>query len=117
MFSLAISSMRSRWRVSSRPMIAATAGSASSRLSCQKRCSGLDAAAWGEAELIVSGVLRDRGKLGDAARMAVPGEIGGEEGFEAGLGHLDPDQPGAERDGVGIVMRAREPGRKRLRHQ
>src|SRR6187549_2735098 len=115
MFSLAISSIRSRWRPSSRPMIAATSGSASSRLSCQKRCSG-SVSAWNEAELIGSGVLRKLRQLGNAPDMPVAAERGGEERLDATLGQLDAHDPGAEGDHVGVVMLAREAGRHRLAH-
>lgn len=49
--------------------------------------------------------------------MAAALEVGREEGGEAGLGHLRPDQPRAHRDGVGIVVSARQRGGERLADQ
>src|SRR5690606_19674412 len=117
MFSLAISSIRSRWRPSSRPMIAATSGSASSRLSCQKRRSGSASRAGLVSEVMESGILRDFRQLLDAAGMPIAGEGGGKEGFDTGLGHVDTDKSGPHRDHVGIVVLTREAGGNWLRHQ
>src|SRR5690606_30544025 len=103
-FSLAISSIRSRWRPSSRPMIAATSGSASCRLSCQKRRAGSASRAGRVSELMVSGVLRDFRQFLAAAGMPIAGEGGGKESFDTGLGHIYADQPGAHRDHVGVIM-------------
>ena len=50
----------------------------------------------------------------DAALVAAAGEIGAEEGGDAGLGHVAADQPRAQRKHVGVVMLAGERGRQRL---
>ena len=50
----------------------------------------------------------------DAVLVAPAFEVGGEEGGDAGLGHVDPDQPRAERDGIGVIVAARKLGRERL---
>ena len=54
------------------------------------------------------------GELLDPARVAVAAEGGGEEGLDAGLGHLDADQARAQGDDVGVIMLAGEPRRQRL---
>ena len=54
------------------------------------------------------------GELVDAALVAAAGERGGEEGVDAGLGHLDADQPRAQREDIGVIMLAGEPRRQRL---
>eukprot|EP01097_Dermamoeba_algensis_P009467 TRINITY_DN6652_c0_g1_i1.p1 TRINITY_DN6652_c0_g1~~TRINITY_DN6652_c0_g1_i1.p1 ORF type:complete len:306 (-),score=-61.85 TRINITY_DN6652_c0_g1_i1:698-1615(-) len=53
----------------------------------------------------------------DAPLMASAEEIGGQERLDAGAGHVRSDQARAHRDNVRVVMLARQPGRKRLRHQ
>ena len=57
------------------------------------------------------------GELFDPAAMASTGERGGEKRFDAGLGHLDPDQPRAQRDDVGVVVLAGEAGGQWLGNQ
>src|SRR3954471_22082171 len=56
-------------------------------------------------------------QLLNPALMASAAEGRGEEGLDTGLGHLDPDQPRAHRDDVGIVMLAGEAGGERLGDQ
>ena len=50
----------------------------------------------------------------DAALVAPAGEVGVEEGGDAGLGHVAADQPRAEREHVGVIVLAGQLGRKRL---
>ncbi len=57
------------------------------------------------------------GKLVDAPAVAAAEEGCGEERLDARFGHFDADQPAAERDHIGVIMLARQPGRERLRHQ
>ena len=63
-----------------------------------------------------SGVFLFRwvGELVDASLVAAAEEVAGEESGDAGLGHLDPDQPGAECNGIGIIVLAGEGGGERL---
>ena len=42
--------------------------------------------------------------------MAPAGEIGAEEGVDAGLGHVLADQARAEREDIGVIMLAGERG-------
>jgi hypothetical protein len=49
--------------------------------------------------------------------MAATGKIGGQESGDAGLGHILPGQPRAERHDIGIVMLARKRCRERLGNQ
>lgn len=53
-------------------------------------------------------------ELLDPALVAIAEELGCEEGGDAGLGHLDADETGAERDDVRVVVLARKAGRERL---
>ena len=46
--------------------------------------------------------------------MTAAFELGGKERGHAGARHLGPDQAGAQRDRVGVVMAAAQPGRERL---
>src|SRR5690348_2885203 len=50
----------------------------------------------------------------DAALVAVAEELGFEESGDARPRHLDADQPGAERDDIGVVVLPRETRRERL---
>src|SRR5690606_27907458 len=112
MFSLAISSIRSRWRPSSRPMMAATSGSAASRLSFQK---------WSrnsaELVLMISRILRSVGQLVDAALVAPAGKIRGEKGFNTGSGHVWPYKASAHGNGIGVIMLAAQACRYGFGHQ
>ena len=55
-----------------------------------------------------SAFLQEVGELVDAALVAAAGEVGVEEGGDAGLGHVAADQPRAEREHVGVIMLAGE---------
>src|SRR4051812_35798257 len=66
------------------------------------RCSCLLLGEMGMAQLI------------DPALVPAAAEGGGEKGLDAGLGHLDPDEPRADGDDVGVVMLAGETRRERL---
>ena len=64
--------------------------------------------------MAISRFLQEVGELVDAALVAPAGEVGVEEGRDAGLGHVDADQARAEGDDVGVIMLARQPRRERL---
>ena len=53
-------------------------------------------------------------ELVDAALVAAAGEIGAEEGGDAGAGHVSADQAGAKSERVGVIMLAGEPRRERV---
>ena len=69
-----------------------------------------------EVGVAAHAVLLDRrvGQFFDAAGVAAAGEIGGEEGVDAGLGHVAAGQPRAHRDDIGVVVLAGERGGKRI---
>ena len=60
--------------------------------------------------------MRGVGELIDAGLVASAEEVAREECGDAGLGHFEADQPGAERNGVGVVVLAGERGGDRLSH-
>ena len=60
---------------------------------------------------------RRMGEFFNPPAMAATRERGGQKRVDAGLGHLDPDQPRAQRDDVGVVVLAGEGGGERLGHQ
>src|SRR5215217_8325661 len=59
-------------------------------------------------------LFRRVGKLIDAPLVAAAEEVVGEEGGDASLGHLQPDQPRSKRDGVAIVVLAGKRSRERF---
>jgi hypothetical protein len=46
--------------------------------------------------------------------MAPAGEFGAEESGDAGTRHVAADQPGAQREDIGVIMLARQPRRQRI---
>ena len=63
------------------------------------------------------GEMRGGDSFSTRRGVAAAAERRGEEGLDAGLGHLDADQPRAHGDDVGVVMLAGEAGRERLGDQ
>src|SRR3990167_7625641 len=57
------------------------------------------------------------GKLVDATRVAIAAERRGEEGGDAGLGHLYANDARAHRNDVGVIVFAREAGGEWFGHQ
>ena len=48
------------------------------------------------------------GEFVDTPEMTIAPEGGRQEGGDARLGHVRPDQPRTQRDGVGVIVAARE---------
>src|ERR671912_1770300 len=61
-------------------------------------------------------LFRGAGELVDAPLVAAAEEVTREESGDAGLGHFRADQPGAEGDGVAVVVLAGERSGERLRY-
>lgn len=58
--------------------------------------------------------MRGACELVDAPLVTAAEEFAGKESGDAGLGHLNPDQPGADGDGVAVIVLAGEGRGKRL---
>ena len=113
MFSDAISSICVLLALPSSARIAsATAGSASASRAVKKPC-GLDVGKVGRGGH-QSLSCKKVGELVDAALVAPAGEIGAEEGGDAGPGHVAADQPRAEREDIGVIMLAGQRCRQRV---
>ncbi|PAV72685.1 hypothetical protein WR25_22132 [Diploscapter pachys] len=113
MFSDAISSICVCSRVSSWATPPNTAGSASANPCVKKPLERMSLRSFGWV-LMGSILLR---QFVDTGLVTTALERSGEKGFEARLRKVRPDQPGAHRDDVGVVVVARERGGERFGDQ